>query len=177
MSDQHDWMDIRLRDDGQHEVLRLFRVGLGGFLVEEGDTTDFASIPPPLRWAFQQDSWRRIAVGHDRYWREMAPQNPRLYRHADWWLYYSLRLKGMGWLKANMVLAAVRLGALSKGRVARRGVYRDLPRVLGVAAVSVPLLLLPTLGVVAGGLILGIIDGAIELVARAVGRFKAWRHR
>jgi hypothetical protein len=82
--------------------------------VPKGTLTDLASIPAAFRWLVSNDDRRiiRPAIVHD--WLYMLqgklPAMTLSRSHVDLLFYEMLRVEGMGWWKARMMWAAVRVG-------------------------------------------------------------------
>lgn len=81
--------------------------------VPKGYTTDFASIPDLFKWYVNNDDWRivRPACCHDYMYETHQVVGGFISRkQADDLFYEMLRVEGMGWLKARLMWAGVRIG-------------------------------------------------------------------
>jgi len=122
-------------------------------VVPEKQQTDWASVPPPLRWALSPMTGTAAALLHDHLWRMRVPAGEMTYPEADRILREALGSLGVDRFTCWAMWAAVRWGALTRGPVGRRGWIRSAPAVLAisvpVAVLTVPaVLLLPSLAII-----------------------------
>jgi hypothetical protein len=83
------------------------------FVVEEGQKTDFASVPRPFVWLVPVfGKYTRSAILHDYLWRNAVVGRG----DADGLFRQSMRLCGVAFLLRWMMWAAVRLHALGSAR-------------------------------------------------------------
>lgn len=85
--------------------------------VPEGATTDFASTPRAAVWLKPRTGRHTAAsVIHDYLWREVCPTGAVSYRRADRVFRQVMHDAGVPLLRRWVAWAAVRLGAVGKGR-------------------------------------------------------------
>ena len=123
------------------------------FTVPAGYVTDLASVPRFMHWlVLPYGPYTRAAVLHDYLLTERVNHpDPALRvssRDADGIFRRVMQELGTSWAKRWLMWSAVRCGALvNPHRAYGRGFRKDLPRVLGMAALAAPLLLPGVLGV------------------------------
>lgn len=81
--------------------------------VPKGYITDFASIPSLFKVIVNNDDWRvvRPAISHDYMYETHQVVGGFISRkQADDLFYEMLRVEGMGWFKAKLMWAGVRIG-------------------------------------------------------------------
>lgn len=87
--------------------------GVVSVTAPKGFVTNFASIPDFLKWYVSNDDWRvvRPSIVHDWIYSEHQVAGGFISRsQADDLFYEMLRVEGMGWLKAKLMWAGVRIG-------------------------------------------------------------------
>lgn len=135
------------------------------FVVPAGFVTDFATIPRFLHWEVSPyGAYTRAAVLHDwllvelAAWTEAramhspgsghAPQPPANSRDCDGIFRRVMEDLGVPWAKRWTMWAAVRWASLFNSRRAYgRGFLRDLPAVLGMTVIALPVSLPGVIGV------------------------------
>src|ERR1044072_667780 len=140
------------------------------YTVPKGYETDYASIPRALAWIYPKDArYRKAAVLHD--WlitngldkKEFEIESNRvdeLFREA------MDAIGGVPKIRQWIMWAGVRLGAIGNKK-RRKGSWRTLPKVLGIIALSSPVLLPPSLVVQAMITLLWIITLPLPKIGRA----------
>jgi hypothetical protein len=138
------------------------------FVIPAGQETDFASTPMTLRALFPPyGSYTAAVILHDFLWRELASAGQITYRDADGLLRQAMGTLGVPSVRRWAMWAAVRWGALCTRRGGHRDWWRDVPAVLGMTVVALPLVVAP---VVANGvslLLLALMEGVVGLAKRA----------
>lgn len=134
------------------------------FVVPRGTLTDFASVPRVFAWLVPKYGlFTAAAVLHDHLVRVERPAGRISAVDADGLFRRAMRELGVPFLVRWFMWAAVRLGSLTDPG-GRPGWLRDLPRVLLVTIVALPVIALPSVAVLLG---LAVFAG-LEFVAYGV---------
>jgi hypothetical protein len=113
------------------------------FDVPIDSPTDFASVPRMFVWLLPRyGRYTKAAILHDYLWRIAVPAGELSLRDADGIFRRAMRELGVPFLRRWIMWAAVRIGALKKGGPTGDWL-KELPRVLLVALVVVPVVLPP----------------------------------
>lgn len=120
------------------------------FVVPRGTLTDFASVPRVFAWLVPKYGlFTAAAVLHDHLVRVERPAGRISAVDADGLFRRAMRELGVPFLVRWFMWAAVRLGSLTDPE-GRPGWLRDLPRVLLVTVVALPVVALPAVTVLLG---------------------------
>jgi hypothetical protein len=140
------------------------------WVVPTGFVTDFASVPVPVRWLIPADGpWTAAAIVHDWFCTVGIAAGAITSRDADGVFRRMCRELGTPVLRRWLMWAGVRWGALANP-VRRPGFARDLPGVLAVSVLAVPLVVPVSLVVGVGLLLDAVVDRVLTLVLRLLGR-------
>lgn len=140
------------------------------FVMRKGFTTDFASIPRPVRWLFDTAGANsEPGVLHDAVWRESKRDDGKLSRvdpwDADGLFRRALRESGATAITRGLIWIAVRAAAIAAGRFGRSG--PSLPvkvgQVTGMAAVGVVSVGPPTAAAVVGRVFYWVIEWLVAV--------------
>lgn len=139
------------------------------FVIRAGFRTDFASIPRLFRWLFESTGYNSEAgVLHDAAWRESKRRvDPRIDPwDADGLFRRALRLSSATALARGLMWFAVRTVAIASGRFGRNGPHLvwKLVQVIGMFAVAVALVGVPTIAVLAGMLVFWLASWIVALI-------------
>lgn len=139
------------------------------WVVPTGFVTDFASVPVPVRWLIPADGpWTAAAVVHDWFCEVGIAAGAISSRDADGVFRRMCRELGTPVLRRWLMWAGVRWGALANP-VRRPGLARDLPAVLVVSVLAVPLVVPVSLVVGVGLAVDAVVDRALTLALRLTG--------
>ena len=149
-------LQVQQISDGEWMLLRdlVWEGESQRFTVTSGFTTNFASVPRPFWWLIPRTGkYTWAAVLHDATWCDS--QRPASERQVDPWdadgiLRRTLKEAGVSQLSRYLMWAAVRLGAVVKGRFGKKGVGQLLPLALIILPAAV--LLAPAAVVVTASL-------------------------
>ncbi|MHA6786023.1 DUF1353 domain-containing protein [Pseudonocardia saturnea] len=120
------------------------------FVVPRGTLTDFASVPRVFAWLVPKYGlFTAAAVLHDHLVRVERPAGRISAVDADGLFRRAMRELGVPFLVRWFMWAAVRIGSLTDPE-GRPGWLRDLPRVLVVTIVALPVIALPSVAVLLG---------------------------
>lgn len=120
------------------------------FVVPRGTLTDFASVPRVFAWLVPKYGlFTAAAVLHDHLVRVERPAGRISAVDADGLFRRAMRELGVPFLVRWFMWAAVRIGSLADPG-GRPGWLRDLPRVLLVTVVALPVIALPSVAVLLG---------------------------
>lgn len=134
------------------------------FVVPRGTLTDFASVPRVFAWLVPKYGlFTAAAVLHDHLVRVERPAGRISAVDADGLFRRAMRELGVPFLVRWFMWGAVRIGSLTDPE-GRPGWLRDLPRVLLVTIVALPVIALPSVAVLLG---LAVFAG-LEFVAYGV---------
>lgn len=134
------------------------------FVVPRGTLTDFASVPRVFAWLVPKyGRFTAAAVLHDHLVRVERPAGRISAVDADGLFRRAMRELGVPFLVRWFMWAAVRIASLADPG-GRPGWLRDLPRVLLVTIVALPVVALPAVAVLIG---LAVFAG-LEFVAYGV---------
>lgn len=156
-------VDVEQVDDQNWRVLRAigYQARRERFTVPVGSATDFASVPRMFVWLLPRyGRYTKAAILHDYLWRVKVPAGELSLRDADGIFREAMRLLGVPFLRRWMMWAAVRLGALKKGGLTAEWLLQ-LPRVLLIALVTLPIVLVPGLLVLVGLVAFKILEGIV----------------
>lgn len=140
------------------------------FVMREGFTTDFASIPRPIRWLFDTAGTNsEPGVLHDAVWRESKRRDGRVPRvdpwDADGLFRRALRESGATAITRGLMWIAVRAAAIAAGRFGRSG--PPLPvkvgQVGGMAAVGIVSVGPPTVVAVGGRISYWVVEWVVAV--------------
>jgi hypothetical protein len=140
------------------------------FVMRRGFTTDFASVPRPVRWLFDSAGHNSEAgVLHDAVWRESKRRDGRTPRidpwDADGIFRRALRESGATTATRSLMWLAVRATAILSGRFGHSG--PSLPvkvlQVVGIAVIGVVGVLIPTAVALAGMFVYFLIEWLVAL--------------
>lgn len=164
--------DVVLRGDGPGRWRLETEVGYQGaehrFVVPRGFPTDFATIPGLLLWLIPRDGRHTLAaVLHDWACTDGIRHGLIAPRDADGLFRRCLRELGVPPIRRWLMWAGVRAGAMANP-LRRPGSLRDLPAVLGIALLAVPVVA-PATVLAAAGLA---VYWCAELAALALGRIR-----
>lgn len=127
----------------EEEVVYQGRTDL--FLVPRGTLTDFASVPRVFAWLVPKYGlFTAAAVLHDHLVRVERPAGRIDAVDADGLFRRAMRELGVPFLVRWFMWAAVRIGSLTDTE-GRRGWLRDLPNVVWVTLLALPVVALPAL--------------------------------
>lgn len=156
--------DWRLLDPLVFEGSRDF------FVIRKDFRTDFASIPRPVRWLFDQAGENsEPGVLHDAVWRESKRTDgvpPRIDPwDADGLFRRALRESGATALTRSLMWFAVRAAAVAAGRIGAAGPSKPVKvaAIAGVATVGIVTVGAPTLAAVVGRAIYWIAEWLLAL--------------
>lgn len=112
------------------------------FTIPAGYVTDFATVPPFMRWLVETyGPYTRAAIVHDWLISEEIPARRVTSRDADGIFRRIMREEGTPMFKRWIMWAAVRVAAqFNHGRSYGRKFYRDLPAILAVGAPALVLI-------------------------------------
>jgi hypothetical protein len=128
------------------------------FLVPRGTLTDFASVPRVFAWLVPKYGlFTAAAVLHDHLVRVERPAGRISAVDADGLFRRAMRELGVPFLVRWFMWAAVRLGSLTDPD-GRPGWLRDLPRVLLVTIVALPVVALPAVTVFVGLAVFAVLE-------------------
>ena len=101
-------LDVRILSGGDRVLIRPleYQSREGNYTAPAGFVTDFASIPQVLRSLLDSRGTEKAATLHDYLYRKQVV--PRAM--ADRLFYDALRSCGVGWIKARLLWAGVRVG-------------------------------------------------------------------
>ncbi|SCX37581.1 Protein of unknown function [Klenkia marina] len=139
------------------------------WMVPTGFVTDFASVPVPVRWLIPADGpWTAAAVVHDWFCEVGIAAGQVSSRDADGVFRRMCRELGTPVLRRWLMWAGVRWGAVASP-VRRPGLARDLPAVLAISVLAVPLVVPVSLVVGIGLAVDAVVDRALTLALRLTG--------
>jgi hypothetical protein len=128
------------------------------YAVPVGQTTDFASVPRIFAWFIPPyGRYTKAAILHDYLWRVLAVEGKMEWIDADGLLRRAMRELGVPFLQRWTMWAAVRWAALLKPR-GLQGAWRELPRMLLVTLLALPLVLPPAVLIVAALLVYQVME-------------------
>jgi hypothetical protein len=128
------------------------------YAVPVGQTTDFASVPRIFAWFIPPyGRYTKAAILHDYLWRVLAAEGKMEWIDADGLLRRAMRELGVPFLQRWIMWAAVRWAALLKPR-GLQGAWRELPRMLLVTLLALPLVLPPAVLIVAALLVYQLLE-------------------
>jgi hypothetical protein len=128
------------------------------YAVPVGQTTDFASVPRIFAWFIPPyGRYTKAAILHDYLWRVLAVEGKMEWIDADGLLRRAMRELGVPFLQRWIMWAAVRWAALLKPR-GLQGAWRELPRMLLVTLLALPLVLPPAVLIVAALLVYQVME-------------------
>jgi hypothetical protein len=161
-------VDVEQVDDKEWRILTP--IGYSGttqrFEVPKESTivksrTDFASVPRMFVWFLPRyGRYTKAAILHDYLWRTAVKSGELSLRDADGIFRRAMRELGVPFLKRWIMWAAVRLGALKKGGLTADWL-KEVPRVLLVAIVVVPIVLPPALVVFVALIAFKLLEGIV----------------
>jgi hypothetical protein len=121
-------------------------------------TTDFASVPRIFAWFIPSyGRYTKPAILHDYLWRELAAKGTMRWIDADGIFRRAMREVEVPFLRRWIMWAAVRWAALLKPD-GRRGWWREMPRVLLVTVVALPLVAPPAAVIVVALLVYQLVE-------------------
>ena len=136
--------------------------------------TDFASVPRVFVWLLPRyGHYTMAAIIHDHLWRQVVPSGSLSLRDADGVFRRAMRELGVPFLQRWVMWAAVRWGAVMKGGLRQGGWWIELPRVLLITFLVLPIVLPPAV-LVGVGLVLFLLLEVVVWVLLWIGR--AVRH-
>lgn len=128
------------------------------FVVPRGTLTDFASVPRVFAWLVPKYGlFTAAAVLHDHLVRVERPAGRISAVDADGLFRRAMRELGVPFLVRWFMWAAVRLGSLTDPE-GRPGWLGDLPRVLLVTVVALPVVALPAVTVLVGLAVFAVLE-------------------
>lgn len=129
------------------------------FRIEIGYPTDFASVPQFVQWLIPRTgAYSRATVLHDYFCDHLGwPHAPVNSVDTDGIFRRVLREDGVPFLKRWIMWTGVRWGALFNPR-RRPGISRDLPLMLLLSLLFLPIVLLPSIGIAVGYLLYHLYD-------------------
>ena len=131
------------------------------YSVPVGQTTDFASVPRIFAWFIPSyGRYTKAAILHDYLWRVLAVEGKMEWIDADGLLRRAMRELGVPFLQRWIMWAAVRWAALFKPR-GLQGAWIELPRMLVVTALALPIVLPPAAVIVAALIVYQIVEGIV----------------
>ena len=138
--------------------------------ADAGLRTDFASVPRFFVWLLPRyGRWTKAAILHDLMWQQEVPSGRMTRREADRLFREFMRGMDVAFWRRWIMWAAVRLGALAHPD-GRKGWWRDLPRIAGVAVVALPIVALPAVTIGASLLAFYVVERLTWLGGRIFGR-------
>jgi hypothetical protein len=156
-------VDVEQVDDQDWRVLTPigYQARRERFVVPVDAPTDFASVPRMFVWLLPRyGRYTKAAILHDYLWRIKVPAGDLSLKDADGIFREAMRQLGVPFLRRWMMWAAVRIGALKKGGLTREWLVQ-LPRVLLIAIVTLPVVLPPGLLVLVGLVAFKILEGIV----------------
>lgn len=133
------------RSDRQWELVLVleYQGQRDRYAVPPQQTTDFASVPRVFAWFIPSiGRYTKAAILHDYLWRELAAQGTMKWIDADGIFRRAMRELGVPFLRRWIMWAAVRWAALFKPD-GWKGWWKEMPRVLLVTIVALPLVAPP----------------------------------
>jgi len=122
-----------------------YRDGERVIVVPAGQRTDWASVPPPLRWALSPMTGAAAALLHDHLYRVLVKAGEMTYQEADRILWDALQLLEVDRFTCDSMWASVRMAGLARGRAGREGWSHDALAVLAIMLPVTALVAVPTL--------------------------------
>lgn len=164
-------VDVEQLGDEDWKLLRS--LGYEGkqerFVVEPEMTTDFASVPRVFVWLLPRyGRYTKAAILHDFLWRTQVTTGRLSWRDADGMFRRAMRELEVPFLRRWVMWAAVRWGALTKPG-GSRGWWMDLPRVLMLTIVMLPIVAPPAV-LIGLALVLFYVYELVAFGLLAVGR-------
>lgn len=140
------------------------------FVVPVGTLTDFASVPRVFAWLVPKYGlFTAAAVLHDHLVRVERPAGRISAVDADGLFRRAMRELGVSFLLRWFMWGAVRLSSLTDPG-GRPGWLRDLPRVLVVTLVALPVIALPSVAILLGLIVFAALEyltwGALLVAGR-----------
>jgi predicted enzyme related to lactoylglutathione lyase len=156
-------VDVEQVDDQNWRVLKPigYRAARERFDVPVDSPTDFASVPRMFVWLLPRyGRYTKAAILHDYLWRDRVRAGQLSLRDADGIFRQAMRQLGVPFLRRWMMWAAVRIGALKRGGLTADW-FAELPRVLLIAVVTLPVVLPPALLVLVGVILFKVLEGIV----------------
>lgn len=150
---------VSVRQTDRNTWKTLSTVSFHGWEVPEGYETDFASVPRFL-WSLvpRFGSYTAATVVHDYLLTDELPAGNVTSRQVDRVFRRALKSAGVGAAKQWLMWAGVRWGAVVNPD-RRQGVVRDLPAMIGISVLALPLVV-PFVVVVPPLSVMWLIDAA-----------------
>jgi len=136
---------VKQVDDQNWELREMLRYEANRevFEVPVGQGTDFASVPRPFIWFLPRyGAYTMAAILHDYLWRVRAATGKMRWIEADGVFRKAMRELRVPFLRRWIMWSAVRWAALLKPG-GRSGWIREAPRVLLMALVAAPFVIIP----------------------------------
>ncbi|MEI4270478.1 DUF1353 domain-containing protein [Klenkia sp. LSe6-5] len=140
------------------------------WVVPTGFVSDLASVPVPVRWLIPTNGpWTAAAIVHDWFCDVGIAAGVISSRDADGVFRRMCRELRTPVLRRWLMWAGVRWGAVVNP-VRRPGFVRDLPAVLAISVLAVPLVLPVSVVVGVGLAVDAVVDRLLGLALRVTGR-------
>ncbi len=137
-------VDVEQADDKNWKLLREIEYAgnTDTFTAPRDMETDFASVPRVFVWLLPRyGHYTAAAIIHDYLWRRAVPAKKLSLHDADGIFRRIMKEQGVPFLQRWVMWAAVRWGGLAKGGLRQPQWWRDLPVVLLISLVVLPVVL------------------------------------